>query len=181
MGLETVKDEIIRNAKAEQDSLIAEARNEASVITKEVNEKVQEMKEKSNAETKRMRDVIKKQETAAAELESKKMLLEAKKQLIDAVFAEARKKVTSLDSARRESYIQKLLEKAKNDIEVAKVYCNEKDLKLVKDFGTETIDIIGGLIAENKDKTVRVDYSFDTTLQNIKENELQNISKLLFG
>lgn len=181
MGLETVKDEIIRDAKAEQDSLIAEARREASEIAKKAEEKIKEMKDKANEELKRMIDVIKKQETTAAELESKKMLLEAKKQLIDAVFAEARKKVTSLDSARRESYIQKLLEKAKNDIEVAKVYCNEKDLKLVKDFETEANDISGGLIAENKDKTVRVDYSFDTTLQNIKENELQNISKLLFG
>ena len=39
----------------------------------------------------------------------------------------------------------------------------------------------GGLIAENKDGTVRVDYSFDTMLQTIKENELQSINKVLFG
>ena len=70
---------------------------------------------------------------------------------------------------------------AKNDIEVAKIYCNKKDLKVLKDFKAEAADITGGLIAENKEGTVRVDYSFDTMLQNIKENELQSINKVLFG
>ena len=75
----------------------------------------------------------------------------------------------------------KLLEKAKNDIEVEKIYCNKKDLKLLKEFNAEAMDMTGGLIAENKDGTVRVDYSFDTMLQTIKENELQSINKVLFG
>ena len=34
---------------------------------------------------------------------------------------------------------------------------------------------------ENKEKTIRVDYWFDSMLQNIKENELQGINKILFG
>ncbi|MEK6876839.1 MAG: V-type ATP synthase subunit E family protein, partial [Nanoarchaeota archaeon] len=63
----------------------------------------------------------------------------------------------------------------------AKVYCNKNDAKLVKGFKAESSDITGGLIAENADGTVRVDYSFDTMLQNVKENELQKISKILFG
>ena len=51
----------------------------------------------------------------------------------------------------------------------------------MKEFNAKAVDIIGGLIAENKDGTVRVDYGFDTMLQNIKENELQSINKVLFG
>ncbi|MBI2650135.1 hypothetical protein HYX04_02360 [Candidatus Woesearchaeota archaeon] len=181
MGLEAVKDEILGNAKEQSNSIIAEARKEANRISREAEKKAEEMKEKSEAETKVMLDTIKRQELANAELESKKMLLEAKKELIDNVFLEASKKLEALDEKKREVYIKKLLEKAKNDIEAAHVYCNKKDAKFLKDFKVESANIIGGLMAENKEKTIRVDYSFETLLQSIKENELQNISKILFG
>ena len=181
MGLEAVKEEVIRTAKTQEESLIAEARKETIKIIDEAEKKVAEVKEESDAETKRKIDVIKKQELASAELENKKMLLEAKKQLIDKVSNEVQKKVENLDSKKRGEYINKLLEKAKNDIEVENLYCNKNDAKFLKDFNAKTVDIIGGLIAENKDEIVRVDYSFDTMLQNIKENELQSINKVLFG
>tara|TARA_Y100000310_G_scaffold318480_1_gene372610 strand:+ start:1988 stop:2560 length:573 start_codon:yes stop_codon:yes gene_type:complete len=181
MGLETVKEEIVRNAKEQETALIAEARKEANRIMKEVEKKIEDVKEKSNAEIKKKIDVIKKQELTSAELENKKMLLEAKKELIESVFIEVRKKLASLDDEKRESYIKKLLEKAENDIEVANVYCNKGDLEFLKDFNTEAVDITSGLIAENKDTTIRVDYSFETMLQSIKENELQSINKILFG
>ena len=181
MGLEAVKEEVIRSAKTQKGSLIAEARKETVRVMDEAEKKILEIKEKSDAETKRVVDLIKKQELASAELENKKMLLEAKKQMIDRVFIEVQKRVDGLGSKKREEYMGKLLEKAKNDIEVEKIYCNKKDLKLLKEFNAEAMDMTGGLIAENKDGTVRVDYSFDTMLQTIKENELQSINKVLFG
>jgi predicted Zn-dependent peptidase len=112
---------------------------------------------------------------------SEKAFNEAKKQVIENAFNEVRKKLESLDDKKRETYIKKLLEKAKNDIEMAYVYCNKKDTKFLKGLNLEAINIIGGLIAENKEKTIRVDYSFETILQSIKENELQNINKILFS
>jgi len=144
MGLETVKEEVIRSAKSQEQSLIAEARKETVRLMNEAEKKIAEMKQKSNVETKRIADVIKKQELASAELDNKKMLLETKKQLIGSVFAELKKNLERLDGNKRESYINNLLEKAKNDIEVESVYCNKKDLKFVKDFKTEATDILGG-------------------------------------
>lgn len=181
MGLETVKEEIIREAKNQEQSLVEEARNETVRIINEAEKKVAEIKEKSNIETKRAMDIIKKQELASAELENKKMLLEAKKQLIEIVFSEVKGNIEKLDGRKREEYIKKLLEKAKNDIKVANSYCKEKDLKFLEGLNAEAADVIGGLIAENKDKTVRVDYSFDTMLESLKENELQSISRILFS
>ena len=181
MGLEAVKDEILNSAKEQSSSLIAEARKEAGRIMREAEKKSEEMKEKSDADTKKILDTIKRQELTSAELENKKMLLEAKKQLIESVFIEVQKKLVALNEKKREEYIKKLLEKIKNDIEAANVYCSKKDLKLLKDFKAEAIEIIGGLMAENKDRTIRVDYSFDTILETIKEKELQEINKILFG
>ena len=181
MGLETVKEEILNTAKEQSISLIAEARKEASRIMKEAEKEIEKMKEKSDSEVKRMVDMIKKQESASAELENKKMILKAKKQVIESVFIEAGKKLEGLDDKKREACIRRLLEKAKNEVQTAYVYCNKKDSKFLKEFNVEPMGITGGLMAENREKTVRVDYSFETMLQSIKENELQNINKLLFG
>ena len=180
MSLESVKDEILNTAKSQANAMLAEARKEANRITTEAEKKIEEMKAKGEAEIKRILDTIKRQEMSSAELESKKMLLEAKKQVIDAVFGEAKKKIANIPDKKREELVKKLLEKAKKDIDAAYVYCNSKDSKFLKGFNAQHIDIIGGLIAENKERTIRVDYSFETLLQDIRENELQSISKVLF-
>ena len=181
MGLETVKEEILSSSKEQANSLVAEARKESSRIMRETEKRIEAMKEKSEAETKKMLDLIKRQELASAELENKKMLLEAKKQIIESIFIEAKKGLEGLDDKKREAYLKKLLEKAKNESEVMNVYCNKRDSKFLKGFNLETIDIIGGLMAENREKTIRIDCSFETMLQSIKENELQNINKILFA
>lgn len=180
MGLESVKEEVIRNAKEEASLLLAEARKESSKILKEAEAKVEEIKAKSEFETKKAIDTMKKQELASAELDSRKLVLDAKKQAIENVIADARKKLEALDEKKREFYIKKLLDKSKKEIDVAYIYCNKKDAKFVKDFEVIPTNIFGGIIAENKEQTIRVDYGFESLLESIKESELQNINKLLF-
>jgi len=181
MGLESVKEELLSNAKEQSDSLIAEARKEAGRIMKEAGKKIEEMKEKSDIAAKKAMDAVKRQELSSAELECKKMSLEAKKQAIQNAFNEAKSRLENLDDKKREKYIKSLLEKVKKDIEVSYIYCSKKDVKFLKGSNCETASIIGGIIAENKDKTIRVDYSFETMLDTIKEDKLQEINKMLFG
>ncbi|MBI2655813.1 hypothetical protein HYX06_05335 [Candidatus Woesearchaeota archaeon] len=181
MGLEAVREEIIKSAKEQESALIAEARKEASRIMKDAESKVREIEEKSEAEAKKSIEAIKKQALASGEMESKKLQLEAKKQAIERAFEEAKKSLEIMDDRKRESMIRNLLEKAKKEIDAASVYCSKADAKLLKGIKTENIDIAGGIIAENSEATIRVDYSFDTMLGMIKDSEMQNISKLLFG
>jgi len=181
MGIEVVREDILNKAKEQSAGIIAQARKESDKIMKESLIKVEEMKVRTEEEIKKILEMIKKQELASAELESKKMVLEAKKQIIENVFIEVRKKLEAFDDKKRETYIKKLLEKAKKDIEVEYVYCAKRDVKFLKELKSENADMICGLIAENKEKNIRVDYSFDTMLQNLKENELQIINKILFG
>lgn len=181
MGLETVKEEIISNAKARAASIVQEVRKEAHRITKETESRIEKMKQDKEAETKKLFDAIKSQELASGELESKKMLLEAKKEMIEKVFAQANKRLVNLEDKKMEAYIRKLVDRARNEIGIGYIFCSKKDAKFIKDFTVEPVNIIGGIVVENKEKTVRIDYSFETMLQSIKENELQSISKLLFG
>src|SRR3989344_3301557 len=129
MGLESVKEEVIRSAKEQAGSMLAEARKEAAKLMKEAEAKAEEMKAKSEAGTKKMIDTIKRQELASSELDSRKIVLDAKKQAVENVIAEARKRLESLDEKTREAYIKKLLEKSKKELDVAYVYCGKKDAK----------------------------------------------------
>ena len=181
MGLETVKGEIIASARKQEEALVAEAKMEAGRIMKEAESKAAEFREKTEAETMKLISMIKKQESASAGLEIKKMALEAKKEAVEMVFEEAGKQIGKINERKREEHMKKLLEKAKKDIDVAKVYCSKNDAKFLKGFKAEPADIIGGLIAENADGTVMVDYSFGTMLEGIRENELPKISSILFG
>ena len=180
MGLEAVKEEIIRSAKEQEASMLAEARKEAARLIREAEKKIEEMKAKMDIETKRRLDAIKKQEMASADMESRKMLLEAKKEIIESVFTEVRKSLASLDDRKKESYIRRLMEKARHDIEPVYFYSNKNDAKFLKGVNSRPADIVGGILAENKDMTIRVDYSFESMLEIIKENELQSINKILF-
>ncbi|MBI3034699.1 hypothetical protein HYY71_00105 [Candidatus Woesearchaeota archaeon] len=181
MGLEAVKEEILNSAKEQANSLIAEGRKEASRIARETEKKIEEMQSRSEAEIKKALDMIKRQESASAELDSRKMLLEARKQAIENVFAEARKSLERLDDKKKEFIMKSLLEKAKKEIEVAKIYCSKKDARFVRGMDVAAAGMIGGIIAENSEGTIRIDYSFDTMLQSIKEGELQSINKTLFA
>ena len=181
MGLEAVKEEIIKNAKKQEEQLIAEAKSEAERKMEEAEQKISKFREKSEAETKKTLDMMKRQELASAELESRKIILESKKMMVDNLFAEVRSGLEKIDSQKKEVYIRELMAKAKKEIEIGKIYCNSNDMKLIRAYDVEAIIIIGGIIAENKDGTIRVDYSFDIMLQTIRENELQNVNKCLFG
>ena len=174
MGLDSVKEEVIRNAKEQAGSMLAGARKEAGRIMREAEARAEEMKAKSEAEMKKLTDTIKRQELASSELDSRKIVLDAKKQAIENVVAEARKRLEALDDRSREAYIKK-------ELDVAYIYCSKKDVKFVKGAETIAAEMIGGIIAENGEKTIRVNYCFETLLESVKEAELQNISKILFG
>ena len=181
MNLLIVKEEILCSAHEQAKQILSDARKEANRISKEAEKKLEEFREKSDAAAKKAIETIKRQEIAAGELESKKMLLETKKQAIDAAFAEARKSIESLDDKKRGAMLKKLLEKTQKEIDIAAVYCSKKDAKFFSGINTISMEMTGGFIAENKEKTIRVDCSFDSLLQLVRDNEMQNLNNMLFA
>lgn len=185
MGLEKVKDEILDKAKKDAEQIIRKAKEEEMLIIKEAEQKIKDMMEAAEQEISKLLETMKSKEMASIQLESKKMLLEAKKEAINQVFADVRKKFKALSNKKKEQYIKKLLDKAKTEINVKHIYCSKEDSKFVKDLlksGVEVneVAILGGIIVENEDKSMRVDYSYETLLNNVKEVYLQDIAKILF-
>jgi len=60
------------------------------------------------------------------------------------------------------------------------VYCNEKDKESVKNYKVKEANILGGVIAESKDGMLRVDYSYDLLLKQLKDELLPQLNKMLF-
>ncbi|MEA2037652.1 MAG: V-type ATP synthase subunit E family protein [Nanoarchaeota archaeon] len=180
MGLDELKDEVLSKAKKQAQATLADAKEEEDKIMKYADKRLADYKNTVNQDAKKVIAMIERRKVASSKLEIKKEALAAKKKITEGVFKKARQRLTKLDSQQRESHIQKLINKVKGEMDVSKIYCNNKDIKFVEGFGTEETKIIGGIIAENNDKTIRIDYSYETMLGDIKEENIQEIAKTLF-
>ncbi|MCP3682522.1 MAG: hypothetical protein GY861_07505 [bacterium] len=180
MGLDKVKDEVVKKTEEQKNAVIDQGKEEAANIMKSAKKTIDNKQKEADADLEKVTAHMQKTEIASAELEVKKMLLEEKKVAAEDVFETAKEQLAELSDEKRKEHIKKLLEMANKEIEVASVYCNKKDVKLVHGAKTKEADIAGGIIAENKAHTISVDYSYETILQNIKEKSIREVAEILF-
>lgn len=181
MSLEEVKKELIKKAKEDSQKIIKEGEEGKKKIFEKVEEKLEKKKEIVDNDIENLKDVLEKKEISSTELNCQKAILEEKKKIIDDVFEKAKEKLRNQSKDERKNIIDKLISKVEQEIKVEKIYCNDKDKSLVNSGKYQQAEMIGGIIAENKDETIRVDYSYDLLLSNVKEEKLAEISKILFS
>lgn len=180
MSLKDVKEEILRKAGSEASSIIREGKKEVDRIMDESKKQIEEKRKNTELEIKNLLENIEKKEVASAQFEVKKKMFQKKKELLDRVFEVAEKKLISLNDKDKKSYLKKVLDKAKKEIKVKRVYTRKGDNKFFQGVQVKESDMKGGLIAETDDKSVRIDYRFETILEDIKEKNLPDIAKILF-
>lgn len=178
MGLEKVKERVRHEARLKADATLKSARAEAASILAAAGKDgdSDEFEEKLSSEA----GFIRKREEAAGRLEAKKMLLAFRKDFVDGVFSSVRERLAGLPDSVRREHLKKLLEKASSEIKVGTVYCSKKDGKYVKGRTVKETDLLGGLIAESPDGLLRVDYSYDSILKQVKDAMLPELNKFLF-
>lgn len=180
MGLEEVSKEVLRKANLEAERIKKEAEKEASAIMEKAEQKILQYKKQVEVEIKRNLEVIKTRELTQSKLDVRNQMLNTKKEAIESAFDKALKKLINDPKDRKEVILGKLLEKAQNEIQISKIHCNKKDREFVSnDQYVEMQD--HGLMAENEDTTIRVDYTFKTLLQQLKEEKLAEVAKQLFA
>lgn len=180
MGMEKVREEVLAKAKKQAAQIIAEANRQSEDIMKAAEEKAEENKKRAMQETERQIAEMNTRELAAAELEAAKMMLNARKKLMEEAFEEAKSRLAKTPAPERRRHIKRLMEKAKQQIDVHKVLCAEKDINSVEGYKSQPAGITGGVIIENKDGTVRVDYSYEALMEKAKEKALKDVAKTLF-
>lgn len=185
MPLENVINEIISQAEKQKQEIIDQAKQEAEKIIGEATNKGKEQAKHFEEETKKIIAETKRMEISASNIHLHKMFLEAKKNILDEIFNQVIEKLSRLDSSKRRDLIHELVEKAKDELPDAKfVYCNDRDKEIASGIKSlkfkGVIDCLGGVVVENTDETIRVNYTFNVLLQTAKEMYINEISKRIF-
>ncbi|KQM12662.1 hypothetical protein AOA80_00820 [Methanomassiliicoccales archaeon RumEn M1] len=184
MALDKVANEILENAKQEGNLRIQEAEKERARILNEADLKIEKMQ---RADEKELQDAIlrmRRQEQSSAELESKKIVLNKRKDILNRTFDEMLDELSNMPPAEKSALYKKILAEGKKIVPMPRVFCPKGEADLLAGLrGCESLtetDMESGLILENKDGTVHLDLRFRTLLETIWEKELKDISTVLF-
>lgn len=183
MGLEGVLEKIEREAQEEIRKIGLGAESESAKIIADAQQAADADAARRRAETDALVQAILSQEASSAELERRKLRLGAQKEILEKAYADCVKSLGSLD---HEKTVAMLLGRAKRELpEAVYVYSSSRDeaavRKATKLAYAGNIDCAGGIIAENGDRTLRLDLRYETIAQGVWSRNLREISKALFG
>ncbi|MBU0979437.1 MAG: hypothetical protein KJ709_01405 [Nanoarchaeota archaeon] len=179
MALQKLKEEILQQAQQQAKDKEDQAKAVVLAEDKKAKTAIAELKQKGSEALKQEQEELMRKELSAARFENMRQLQHQKKVFIDDSFDRAKRQLVGLPDDRRAEIVKRLLEMARSELDVAKVFVNGKDTKFAD--GAEAREMTGGLIAENDDGTVAVDYSYETLLEGIRETGIEDIAGLLFG
>jgi V/A-type H+/Na+-transporting ATPase subunit E len=120
---------------------------------------------------------------SSANLEVKRITLNKRKELLDNVYSQTVESIKSMPASKNEKLLKHIIDKyeASGD----KIYSSKASEETVRKLSSLTyagnIDCIGGVVLENEDGTVRLDYTYDSILKNVYERSLKQISDILYG
>ncbi len=183
MGLETVVNDVMDAAQAEVSKMDSEANAEVSLILEEARQNAKKIMGERLAKAEDDIKKIRQQELSSANLEVKRTLLNARKELLDKVYVQSVDVISNLSPEKNEEFLKVLI--SKYETNGTKIYSNTESEKLVKKLSSleyaGNIDCIGGVIIENEDGTVKLDYTYDVILKSVNEQLLKKTSDTLFG
>jgi V/A-type H+-transporting ATPase subunit E len=175
MGLETVIKDITDVAETKASEINAEADAEASRIIEEARQAAKKMMGERLARAEDDIQQLRRQEISSANLEVKRTMLNARKDLLEKVYERTIEKIGSMPETKEEELLKAIL--SANESSGTRIYSNSESSL---EYGGN-IDCIGGVVIENKDGTIKLDYTYDIIFKNVYEQNLKNTSDILFG
>lgn len=183
MGLEIVVKDIQEGARAEVSRIQAEGDAKASEIINEAKDIQKKTLGDSLAKAEEDLQNLHQQVISSANLEVKRITLNKRKDLLDKVYSQTVEKIKSMPVSKKEELLKSIL--SKYETSGARVYASKDSEAIVKKLTSLSyagnIDSIGGIVLENEDGTVRLDFTYDSILKNVYERSLKQISDILYG
>ena len=183
MGLERVKEEVLQKAKEKADAILKTGRAEIQRLENQMQEQIQRERKQFMDDTAAFLDEMSRQEVSQAKLDCRNNILRAKKEFIDQCFARTRQKIEHLSADDKKNILTAMLKQGQKQLPVKYAYCNKNDVPLLRKLGNFTVmeaPLSSGLILENEQQSIRVDFSAESLLERIKEENLMKISSILF-
>jgi V/A-type H+-transporting ATPase subunit E len=182
MGLDKVIERIEKEGDEKVKSIIRDAENQVEDIIKKAKKTIDEMYVRKKQELEKQLETFKTQEQSSIEIEAKKIRLNAQKEILDTVYQDC---LDGLQSLPHEKILSSLLKKVKEEMpEAMYIYSNKRDEPLVRLLSKLTyednIDCVGGIVLENKERTMKLDYRYETIAMMIWDLYLGEIADKLF-
>lgn len=185
MSLEDVKNDILEEAETNALDIVKDAETIALSIKKDAEKQADERESSFKASLNERIIHLTKKELSLAKLEAKKEIFEAKKRCMLNAIESAKSKLGSMPKKENEKLINELVSKAEKNMPLAFVYCNAKEEEIVKaalksKAKVIKADMLGGIIAENADKSMRIDFSYESLLADLYDKVLNKLADILF-
>ncbi len=184
MSLNKVVEDILRRGEEKKQEIIRLGEQERDQQILQADRRMKEDREKAEKKVEASIALMEQQEISSVELESKKMLLAAQRQAMEELREQVLSEMASYPAEKRKKLYAKLVAKAKKELGNCSVYSNEGDkavLQLPAGMTVAgTVECAGGLIFESKDKSVRLDYRFESLLDDVWNRNMQEIFAKLF-
>ena len=185
MSLNKVVEDILRRGEEKKREIIQLGEKERDEQILQTDKKIEENRRRSEKRLGSTVEQMEQQELSSAELESKKTLLAAQRRIMEDLRSESLDALANFPAEKRKKLYSKLVTKAKGELGSCYVYSNEADQRLLQLPAGMTvggaIDCAGGLIFESKDRSVRLDYRFESILDEVWNGKIQEIYNRLFG
>lgn len=183
MGLDEVAEEILSAGRAAARSVVKEAETESERLLAEAREKARAAGEERLRQAEKRARQLRVQELAAAELEGKRARLAMEREMLEAAAAQARELLASLPREQDERMLLEILKRhSAPGYRVFSAKKNEPFLRAMPslEYGGN-VKCLGGILFENRDGSVRMDFTYDTMLRDVVEHNMKEIARILFS
>jgi V/A-type H+-transporting ATPase subunit E len=185
MGLDKLVEDILRKGQEQAREIIRQGEAERDAQVGSAEGEIEESREKALRKTEARIAQLEKHELSSAELESRKILLSAQREVLEDLKERSLAELAAYPPDKRRALYAKLFATAKNVLGDCYVYSNEADSAAIEPppgITSEGImDCVGGLVFESKDRSVRLDYRFETMLEEVWSQKMNEIYTQLFG
>ena len=186
MTLEDLAGKISSAAKQEADEVIKKANDQASEIIGSAKQEAAEMEKKAAEKTNKESTQLAVEVVASAKQANQKRLLIAKRKELDSTWKEIQELVGSGKLSGRKVLLESMIQEADNTANKGMILRPvSMDRGVLSKAGSSfklgnDVEGLGGFILESADSSISLDYRFDSRLESCWNDNIKNVSNILF-
>ena len=178
-------EEILRKGDERAQEIVRQGEEERQQQTDLADKEISLNREKGEKRLEMQMAQMEQHELSSAELESRKMLLAAQREVLEDLRERILVELSHYSQEKRNAIYSRLFAKAKSILGECYVYSSRNDADTLSPPAGITkagvVECSGGLVFESKDRSVRLDYRFETLLDELWNKRMNEIYSQLFG
>ena len=187
MSLENLAEKIASAAKSEADEVIKAANEQASEIINSAKSEASIMENNSTEKVNKEVSQLAVEVVASAKQANQKRVLIAKRDELDSTWKSVQELVGSGKLSGRKTLLESIVKDADNSENKGMILRPVAiDRGVLSKSGSsfklgDDIEGLGGFILESKDGSISLDYRFDSRLDSCWNDNIKNVSEILFN